>query len=59
MEQTQGLNGRERCSFLGVVQDEGERDLEIRIFFKVGKPESYLANCCVFRLGLGPVLVDS
>jgi hypothetical protein len=59
MEQPQGLHGRERCSFLGVVQAEGEREMEIRICCEVGKPESYLANCCVFRLGLGPVLVDS
>ena len=59
MEQREGLYGRERCSFLWVVQAEGERELEIRIYCVVGKPESYLANCCVFRLGLGPILVDS
>ena len=33
--------------------------MEIRICCEVGKPKIYLANCCVFRLGLGPVLVDS
>jgi hypothetical protein len=59
MEQPQGLHGRERCSFLRVVQAEGERKLEIWICYEVGKPESYLANCRVFIIGLGPVLVDS
>ena len=59
MEQPRGLHGKERCSFLGVVQGEGEREMEIRIFYEVGKPKSYLSNCCVFRLGLGPVLMDS
>jgi hypothetical protein len=33
--------------------------VEIRIFFEVGKLERYLANQSVFRLGLGPVLMDS
>jgi hypothetical protein len=36
MEQPQGLHGRERCSFLGVVQAEGERELEIRIAMRLG-----------------------
>jgi hypothetical protein len=36
MEQPQGLHGRERCSFLGVVQAEGERELEIRIVVRLG-----------------------
>jgi hypothetical protein len=31
MEQPQGIHGKERCSFLGVVQAEGEREMEIRI----------------------------
>jgi len=29
MEKPQGLHGRERCSFLGVVQAEEEREMEI------------------------------
>jgi hypothetical protein len=59
MEQPEGLHGRERGSFLWVVQDEGEREMEIRIVVWLGKPESLLANWCVFRFGLGPILVDS
>jgi hypothetical protein len=59
MEQLQGLHGIEKCSFLGVVQTEGGREMEIRIRCEVGKPESYLANYYVFILGLGPILVDS
>jgi hypothetical protein len=38
--QPEGLHGRERCSFLWVVQAEGERELEIQICCEVGKPES-------------------
>jgi hypothetical protein len=41
------------------VQAEGERELEIRICCEVGKPERYLSNYYVFRLGLGPIVVDS
>jgi hypothetical protein len=37
MEWPQGLHGRERCSFLGVVQAEGEREIEIRIVVRLGK----------------------
>jgi hypothetical protein len=59
MEQPQGLHGKERCSFHGVGQAEGEREMEIRNAVRLGKPESYLANYCVFILGLGLVLVDS
>jgi hypothetical protein len=40
MEQPQGFHGRERCSFLWVVKVEGERELEVQIFYVVGKPES-------------------
>jgi hypothetical protein len=40
MGQPEGLHGRERCSFLWVVQAEGERELEIQICCVVGKPES-------------------
>ena len=36
MEQPQGLHGRESYSFLGVVQTEGERELEIRIVVSLG-----------------------
>jgi hypothetical protein len=36
MEQSQGLHGRERCSFLGVVHAEGETELEIRIVVRLG-----------------------
>jgi hypothetical protein len=36
MEQPQGLHGRERCSFLGVVQAERERELGIRIVVRLG-----------------------
>jgi hypothetical protein len=59
MEQPQGLHGRERCSFLGVVKAKREREIEIRICCEVGKLESYLANYCVFRLGIAPILMDS
>jgi len=31
MEQPEGLHGRERGSFLWVVQANGEREMEIRI----------------------------
>jgi hypothetical protein len=44
MEQPQGLHRIERCSFLWVVQDEGERELEIRICCVGGKPERWLSN---------------
>jgi hypothetical protein len=40
MEQLEGLHGIERCSFLWVVQAEGERDLEIKICCVIGKPKS-------------------
>ena len=36
MEQPQGLHGRESCSFLGVLQDEGEREMEISIVVRLG-----------------------
>ena len=36
MEQPQGLHGKERCSFLRVVQVEGGRELEIRIVVRLG-----------------------
>jgi hypothetical protein len=37
MEQPQGLHGRERCSFLGVVKAKREREIEIRISRLRGK----------------------
>jgi hypothetical protein len=37
MEKPQGLHGKERCSFLGVVQAKGERELEIRIVVRLRK----------------------
>jgi hypothetical protein len=33
--------------------------MEIRIVVWLGKHEILLANWCVFRFGLGPILVDS
>jgi hypothetical protein len=48
MEQLEGLHGRERGSFLWVVMDEGERELEITIDVWLGKLERLLVNCCVF-----------
>jgi hypothetical protein len=33
--------------------------MEIRIVVWLGKPESLLAKCYVFRFVLGPILVDS
>jgi hypothetical protein len=60
MEQPKGLHGREMGSFLWVVKDEGEREMEIRIVVWLGKPRSLLGPIVVcFRFGLGPVLVDS
>jgi hypothetical protein len=59
MKYPKGLHDRERGLFLWVVQAEGERELKIRIVAWLGKPESLLANWCVFRFGLGPILVDS
>jgi hypothetical protein len=50
MEQPEGLHCRERGSFLWVVQDEGEESWKIRIVVWLGKPESLIANCCVFRV---------
>jgi hypothetical protein len=38
MEQPEGMHGRERGSFLWVMQAEGEREMEIRICCVVGKP---------------------
>jgi hypothetical protein len=40
MEQPEGLHGRERCSFLWVVQDDGEREMEFWTCCEVGKPKS-------------------
>jgi hypothetical protein len=40
MEKPKGLDGRERGSFIWVVQDEGEGELEIRIVVWMGKLES-------------------
>jgi len=39
MEQPGGLHGIEMCSFLWVVQAEGEREMEIRIDVWLGKLE--------------------
>jgi hypothetical protein len=48
MEQSHGFHGREMCSFIWILKDEGEIYMEIMIFYVVGKPQNYLANFCVF-----------
>ena len=40
MEQPEGLHGRERGSFLWVVQDEAKREMEIRIVVELGNLRS-------------------
>jgi hypothetical protein len=44
--------------FLGLYRLRGKERQKLG-FVELGKLESYLANYCVFRLGLGPILVDS
>jgi hypothetical protein len=59
VEQPEGLHCRERGSFLWVVQAEGEESGKLGLLCGWENCESLIAGCVCFRVGLGPILVDS
>jgi hypothetical protein len=41
------------------MQAEGEETWKIRISVWLGKTESWIDNCCMFRFGLRPIIMYS
>jgi len=59
MEHLEGIHGREMGPFLCVVHIGGEERWKLGLLCGWEKHERLLANWCVFRFHLGPILLDS